>query len=225
MSAALTTSEWATRQATVPSGSMANVSSSDWTMTWASRGDPSRAIKWRCRAMVPAGVARRDLEPVGVEPVGDHQEAGGVPVERPRLVMDERREARRPCAARAFETELGAAQRVGILGGAGAQVDEGATRLGEGEDLGARAAAAPSPAGAQAARVGDGRVPGLVRHLGSGRDQPPARWPAATVGSASLSVVGSSAIGATIAFDRIRNVPGGTPKTAVGRPAAAHTTG
>ena len=36
---------------------------------------------------------------------------------------------------------------------------------------------------------------------------------------------GSSAIGATIAFDRMRNVPGGTPKTAVGRPAAAQTTG
>ena len=41
--AAVTTSEWATRQATVPSASMANVSSSDWTRTCARRGDPSNA--------------------------------------------------------------------------------------------------------------------------------------------------------------------------------------
>ena len=54
-SAAFTTSEWATRQATVPSGSMANVSSSDWTITWASRGEPSSAMsgvaeRWSQRA-------------------------------------------------------------------------------------------------------------------------------------------------------------------------------
>src|SRR6476646_1151711 len=42
-SAAVTTSEWATRQATDPSGSMANVSISAWTTTCARRGDPSRA--------------------------------------------------------------------------------------------------------------------------------------------------------------------------------------
>ena len=59
----------------------------------------------------------RDLEAVGVEPVGDDQQPVGVPVQRPRLVVDERREARRPGAARALEAQLGAAQRLGIGGG------------------------------------------------------------------------------------------------------------
>lgn len=44
MSAAVTTSEWATRQATVPSASMAKVSISACTITWPSRDDPWRAM-------------------------------------------------------------------------------------------------------------------------------------------------------------------------------------
>ena len=54
------------------------------------------------------------LEAVGVEPVGDDEQAGRVPVERPRLVVDERGEARRPGAARSLEPQFGAAQRLGI---------------------------------------------------------------------------------------------------------------
>ena len=53
-SAAVTTSVCATRQATVPSASSANVSISDWTMTWARRGDPSSGHDRRRRAVRPA---------------------------------------------------------------------------------------------------------------------------------------------------------------------------
>ena len=82
-SAAVTTSEWATRQATVPSASMANVSTSDATRTWSSLGDPSRRQDRRRRAMVPAFLPGRGLEAVGVEPVGDDQETRRVPVDAP----------------------------------------------------------------------------------------------------------------------------------------------
>ena len=115
-SAAVTTSEWATRQATAPSGSMANVSSSAWTRTCASRDEPSSAtigVAERCSQRSDAG---RGLEPVGVEAVADDQQTRRIPVQGPRLVVDERREADGPGAARTLEPELGAAQRLRIGG-------------------------------------------------------------------------------------------------------------
>ena len=54
-------------------------------------------------------------------------------------------------------------------------------------------------------------------------DQPPARWPTAAVALSSVPAA-SSAIGTTIAFDRIRSVPADNEDR--GREtAAAHTTG
>ena len=164
-SAAVTTSEWATRQATVPSGSMANVSISAWTMTWASRGDPSSAMIGVAERCSQRGVAGRRLEAVGVEPVGDDEQAGRVPVERPRLVVDERREPGGPGAARTLEPQLGPAQRrPGRRRPCEPEVDQVAAGLGQGEDRRARAAAAPPPARPQAARIDDRGVARLGGH-------------------------------------------------------------
>ena len=74
-----TTSECATRQATVPSGSMANVSSSAWTMTWASRDEPSSAMIGVAGPMLPAGLAGRHVQPERVEPVAHDQQAVACP--------------------------------------------------------------------------------------------------------------------------------------------------
>ena len=123
-SAAVTTSEWAIRQATVPSGSRANVSTSAWTRTWASRDEPRRATSGVAERCSQRGSPVRGLEPVGVEPVGDDQQAGRVPEEAARLVVDERGEAGRPRAARSLEAQLGAAQRVRVGGDRRAEVDQ-----------------------------------------------------------------------------------------------------
>ena len=184
-SAAVTTSEWATRQATVPSGSMANVSISAWTTTCARRGDPSSARIGVADRWFQRGVAGRRLEAVAVEPVGDDEQPGAVPVERPRLVVDERGEPGRPGAARSLETQLGAAQRVGVGGDQRPEVDQLAARLGQGEDLGRRAAAAPPPARPQPARVGDRGVARLAPGPCVGRGQPSTRVTAARAGSPS----------------------------------------
>ena len=113
-SAAVTTSEWATRQATVPSGSMANVSSSDWTRTWARRDDAEQPDQRRRRAVLPANIPAGHLEPERVEAVGDDEQAGRIPVDRAWGIVDERRKAGGPGATRTFEPQLGAAQHVGL---------------------------------------------------------------------------------------------------------------
>ena len=83
-----------------------------------------------------------------------------------------------------------------------AEVDQRAAGLGQGEDLGGRAAAAPAPARAQAARVGDRGVARLGGHsLGA--------WRGRRRGGVPRSAAGrSSAIGATVALARIRSVAG-----------------
>ena len=114
-----TTSECATRQATVPSGSMANVSSSAWTMTWASRDEPSRAMIGVAGPMVPAGLAgrRRPGRTCGTRSsrrAGPRCRGG-----RPRgssLIVEAKRAVQAP--ARSLEAQLGAAQRLGVLGDA-----------------------------------------------------------------------------------------------------------
>src|SRR5664279_2801747 len=84
-------------------------------------------------------------------------------------------------------------------------LDERAAHLRQGEDGGSVAASAPGRPDPDPARVAadrDVRLGGHVRGL-------PA-W--------------SSVIGATVAFESARRVAGGTGKTAVAVPAAAHTT-
>ena len=70
--------------------------------------DDRLAERWSQRA---SPVAR--LEAVGVEAVGDDQEPFAVPVQRARVVVDERREPGRPGAARSFDPELRPAQGSG----------------------------------------------------------------------------------------------------------------
>src|SRR3954471_16290574 len=101
--------------------------------------------------MVPARLACRHLEPVRVEAIGDDQEAGGVPEQAARLVVDERSEATGPCAAGSLEPQLGAAERVGISGDPRTEVDQRSAAFAEREDLGSRTAAAPAPSRAEAA--------------------------------------------------------------------------
>ena len=169
------------------------------------------------RAVIPAQPRRSRVEPEGVEPVGDDQQAGRVPVQRARLVVDERREPRGPRSARPFEAQFGPAQGVRVGGDGRAEVDQVAARLGQREDRRSRTAAAPPPARPQAARIDDRRV----ARLGV---SPVGRLALADA-TGSGSGGSSSAIGATVALDRIRRVAGGTGKTVVGSPAAAHTTG
>ena len=135
----------------MPSGSMAKVSSSAWTMHV---GQPRRAEQRDDRRpgpMVPAGLAGRHVQPERVEPVAHDEQAFGVAVDGSRLVADRRGEAGGPGAPRSLEAQLRAAQRLGVLGDAGAQLDQPAADLGEGEDRIALPAAAPAPAGAEAA--------------------------------------------------------------------------
>ena len=197
-SAAVTTSEWAIRQATTPSGSMANVSISAWTTTWAERAAPG-------------------LEPVGVEAVADDQQAGRIPVQGARVVVDHRREADRPGAPRTLEPELGPAQGFRVVGDERSEVDQLATGFRQREDLATGAAPAPPPAATQAAWVDNGRVARLGAHRRHGAGQAPTFWGVS-------AAAGSSAIGVTVALARFRSVAGGTGKTAVDSPAAAHTT-
>ena len=102
--------EWATRHATVPSGSMANVSISAWTITWARRGDPKSAtigVAERCSQR--GSPSRRRGRTCGTR--RPRPAAGRVPVQAARLVVDGGREARRPGPARPLEAQLGSTQR------------------------------------------------------------------------------------------------------------------
>ena len=111
-SAAVTTSEWATRQATVPSASIANVSISAWTRTWASRDEPSSAtigVAERCSQRGLAGRRRRGRRcgtrrrRPAARRVSQWSARGSSLISR--------REAGGPGAARALDPQLGAAQR------------------------------------------------------------------------------------------------------------------
>ena len=155
--------------------------------------------------MAPAERARPGVDPVGMEPVLDDELARGVPVLGGRLVVDRRGQAKRPGAGRAVDAQLGATQRVRVRGHLGAEIEQAPADLGEREDRRGLTGAAPSPPGAQPARVRDRGVAGLG-------------------GQEARSTGGCSAIGATWASESIRSVAGSTGNTAVGRPAAAHTT-
>ena len=165
---------------------------------------------------------------VGVEPVGDDQQARRVPVERPRLVVDQRREAGRPGAARALEPELGPAQR---LGSSATTRARGRRASPPASDRAKTSRPEPLPPHRQRARrppgIGDRRVAGLGRSP-SGRTagQAPAFWPAVaarrTLGRRRPAPRRS---GRPSRSTRMRSVAGGTGKTAVGSPAAAQTTG
>ena len=99
-----------------------------------------------------ARLAGRRLEAVGVEPVGDDEQAGGRPSGAPVARRGSATRSGRSRRRAALRVQLGAAQRVGSAATRGPRSIELAARLGQGEDLGRRAAAAPPPAGAQAAR-------------------------------------------------------------------------
>ena len=77
-SASVTTSECATRHATSPSRSSANVSTSAWTRTWGSRDDP-RTTSTATPPVAPAQFPGPRLERVDVEPVLEDEQALGVP--------------------------------------------------------------------------------------------------------------------------------------------------
>ena len=167
-SAAVTTSEWATRQATVPSGSMANVSISAWTSDVA-RAGTTRA--GRAAASPSGGPSAARRSPSRGRSCGTRRRrrAGRrCPSASARgSSWMSRGEARGPGAARALEAQLGAAQRVRVGRDQRPEVDELAARLGQGEHLGGRAAAAPPPARPQAAGIGDRRVAWLGRAVAS----------------------------------------------------------
>ncbi len=180
-------------------------------------GRPEQREQRGRRTVLPARLAGGRLKAVRVESIGDDEQAGGIPVERPWIVADDRREAIRPGAARTLDPELRAAQRIGVGRDGRSEVEQGAADLRKCEDVGGRPAASPPPAGSKAAGIGDRRVPRLGGHSRGDGTAP------AAVASRSAAVR-SSAIGATVALARIRSVPGGTAKTVVDRPAAAHTT-
>ena len=201
---------------------MANVSSSDWTRTCASRGDPSSARIGVADRWSQRSVAGLDVEAERVEAVGDDKQAVRVPVERARLVVDERGKPGRPGAARSLEPQLGATQRLRVRR---RPATPRSTRLPPTSDraktAGARSAAAPSPARAQAARVGDRAVAGFRRHRRqAGQERAWFAVASADVRSssaagvrrprlASRSAAGrTSVIGATVALARMRSVPG-----------------
>jgi hypothetical protein len=158
----------------------------------------------RRRTMRPARVARRRVEAIGVEAVGNDEEPLAVPVERARIVVDRRGESRGPGATRALEAQLGAAQRVVIRRDRGPVLVQRAACLRQGEYRRPFPAAGPTPSGAQGAGIGQRLVAGFAR----GRQ-----------------AVTPSAIRATVASASIRKSAGATGNTAVPVPAAAHTTG
>jgi hypothetical protein len=158
----------------------------------------------RRRAVGPARLACRRVEAVRVEAVGDDEDSLAVPVERARIVVDRRRESRRPRAARTLEPKLRTAQRLVTRPDRGPLLVERAAGLRQREDRRRFAAARPSPPGAQAARVGQRLVARLARGRQAGTP---------------------SAIRATVASASICNVAGAIGNTAVPVPAAAQTTG
>ena len=83
---------------TVPSGSSANVSISAWTRTWRQPRRAEQRDDRRRRAVVPAQLAGRRVQAVGVEPVGHDEQSGSCPSRRPRLVEDGRGEPGGPRA-------------------------------------------------------------------------------------------------------------------------------
>ncbi len=178
----------------------------------------------RRRPVIPARLAGRRLEAVGVEPVGDDEQAVRVPVDGPRLVVDERREAGGPRPARAFEAQLRAAQAASGRPRRAGRGRRGRRRPRTGRRRPGRSRCRPiasAPAGRPgrrssrcAARRSRGRR--AARSGAGGLAASPCRRPRRCR---------RSAIGATVALARIRRVPGGTGKTAVDRPAAAQTTG
>ena len=180
-------------------------------MTWPSRGDPSSATIGVAERCSQRSVAARGVQPERMEPVGHDEQPGRVPVERPRLVVDRRGEPGRPRPARTLEPELGAAQGVGVGADAGPEVDERSTGLAEGEHGGRLAAAAPAPARAQAARVGDRRVARLGRATRRVDRRPvPSRVPSrrsrriAARPPSTSAARRSSLIGATVALASVR---------------------
>src|SRR4029453_2037396 len=128
-----------------------------------------------------------------------------------------------------------------------AVLGQGTAGLGQREHRWTLATAAPAPTGPQATGVDDRGVVRLpsglgaagARGVGTGRahtpafcgvarlssTKPPAPVPSLLAGAVAGSTGwGTSVIGATTALASVRSVPGGTGNTAVGSPAAAHTT-
>ena len=134
MAASETTSLWAIRQPTVPSGSIANVSISAWTMRWASRGEPKTAISGDADRCDQRSSPVRLVEPVGVEPVLDDEQPRVVPDEPGRLVVDRRGEADRPGAGRTVDPELRPAELLEVARHERPEILERAAGLRQGED-------------------------------------------------------------------------------------------
>ena len=100
------------------------------------------------------------------------------------------------------------AEAIGLVRDDLAEVDEGATRLGQGKHGVRRAAAAPPIADSQTARILDDRVARCSCH-----------------GPGQAGAAEAAAIGRTSALATVRRTPGANPNTAVGVPAAAQTIG
>ena len=231
-SAAVTTSEWATRQATVPSGSMAKVSISAWTRTWARRDDAEQGDERRRGPVVPAR-PRRSRSRDRTCGTRRRRRAGRPYPSGSRAARRGSSEANRAVQAPRGPSSRSSARHSGSGSAATrrAQVDQVAAGLGQREDRRPGAAPAPPPAGPQAAGVGDGGVARLGRRRDAaaasgagvlGRRRPAVRVPADRCRDRQRPPRDpprgrSSAIGATVALDRIRRVPGGTGKTAVGQ--------
>src|SRR6185437_16468203 len=128
------------------------------------------------------------------------------------LVVDGGGEARGPRSPRPLQAKLGSTERVGIGAHPGAQIDQRPAGLAQGEDRRRLAAATPAPAGPETAWVRDRCVARFGRRSRRAGHAP-------VVAAAVSAARWISVIGATVAFDRMRNVAGGTSKTAVGRPA------
>src|SRR4051794_22599821 len=174
-----------------------------------------------------------------MDPVLDDEHPLGAPHEARRIVADGRGEANGPAARRRLDPDLGAAAEVRVRPDELAVVHERAACLGEREHLGRVSRACPAHARPQATGEPDRRVPRLGGHVGLGGQAPaasalgdrtgvagsdPSGTSVGTDGASPAPIGRSSQMGATFAFDSIRRVAGGTGNTAVGVPAAAHTT-
>jgi len=178
------------------------------------RGATTRTTR-RSGSVVPGRLSTGDVQPEGVEAVRDDEQPGVIPVDGARFVVDGRREPGRPGAPRTLEPEFGPAQRLRVGRDHRPQVHERPAGRGQGEHGRSLATPGPAPASAQGARIRHHRVVWLSGHA----------WPWARVSASTSAARRTSAIGATMASARVRRVAGGTGKTAVGSPAAAHTIG
>ena len=165
--ASVTTSVWAIRQATSPSGSIANVSISAWTMTCGMRDEP-RIRDERAYATDGSSAARRfgrrrhrsgSRSP---RPAGPARPTGRPTVRR--RSGDASRTAHGPAGV---STRSSARHRRSYVRRHDrAELDEGAAGLGQGEDRRPAAAAAPGRPNPDPARVRGDRDPRLGAHDG-----------------------------------------------------------